>query len=104
MAQIEIIKSYKLENGDISGMFKIKAEDLEKQGEKQTRIELIDLEGKLATISLEDTPGRVDKPGVKMSEYVREQVDKLVEFVEREMPEAELPLEGGETDENTRGD
>ena len=61
--KVNVIKTYKLENGDVSGMFKIPADKVT----AQARHELIDLEGVDAELSLstiiQDTtaaPSRLD--------------------------------------------
>ncbi len=50
MAIIQILKSYKVDNGDVSGMFKIPADKVT----PQMRHDLIDLEGKDAELVLVD--------------------------------------------------
>lgn len=91
---IQILKSYRLENGDISGMFKIPADKVT----KSIRIALIELEGALATVSMDpETPENA--PADPLGEALR-----LSESLVLALNEAkEVAGQGGSPEESPQG-
>lgn len=92
MIRINIVKSYKLDNGDVSGMFKIPADRIT----AQVRHELIDFEGVEAELSLpmaQVNPAEATTPEELYNEGIQDMQRGLAKLAQYKLM---VPVDEGE--------